>query len=255
MEESPSPFLTDELRQEMGKTAAAAARAVGYVGAGTIEFLVDKNRNFYFLEMNTRLQVEHPVTEEVLGLNLVKEQIYIASGRPLHLRQTDIVQRGHSIVKQVTEPNGLGIRIDSYIYEGYEIPVYYDPMISKLIVRATTREYAVQRMRAALDEYKVTGIKTNISYLNAIMHTPDFVRGGYDTAFLEKNEKIIHRYLREPFPAGADDRLVEDLVLIAAQIDYLVMQQEGGGSSPAAADTGTLNRWREFGNRKGVMGI
>ena len=274
VEESPSPFLTDELRQEMGKTAAAAARAVGYVGAGTIEFLVDKNRNFYFLEMNTRLQVEHPVTEEVLGLDLVKEQIYIASGRPLHLRQTDIVQRGHSIecricaedadngfmpspglVKQVTEPNGLGIRIDSYIYEGYEIPVYYDPMISKLIVRATTREYAVQRMRAALDEYKVTGIKTNISYLNAIMHTPDFVRGGYDTAFLEKNEKIIHRYLREPFPAGADDRLVEDLVLIAAQIDYLVMQQEGGGSSPAAADTGTLNRWREFGKRKGVMGI
>ena len=159
------------------------------------------------------------------------------------------------LVKQVTEPNGLGIRIDSYIYEGYEIPVYYDPMISKLIVRATTREYAVQRMRAALDEYKVTGIKTNISYLNAIMHTPDFVRGGYDTAFLEKNEKIIHRYLREPFPAGADDRLVEDLVLIAAQIDYLVMQQEGGGSSPAATDTGTLNRWREFGKRKGVMGI
>ena len=203
-----SPFLTDELRQEMGKTAAAAARAVGYVGAGTIEFLVDKNRNFYFLEMNTRLQVEHPVTEEVLGLDLVKEQIYIASGRPLHLRQTDIVQRGHSIecricaedadngfmpspglVKQVTEPNGLGIRIDSYIYEGYEIPVYYDPMISKLIVRATTREYAVQRMRAALDEYKVTGIKTNISYLNAIMHTPDSSGAATTRRFSKKTKR------------------------------------------------------------------
>lgn len=159
------------------------------------------------------------------------------------------------LVKQVTEPNGLGIRIDSYIYEGYEIPVYYDPMISNCPSGRLRANTPSSVCAPALDEYKVTGIKTNISYLNAIMHTPDFVRGGYDTAFLEKNEKIIHRYLREPFPAGADDRLVEDLVLIAAQIDYLVMQQEGGGSSPAAADTGTLNRWREFGKRKGVWEI
>ena len=273
VEESPSPFVTDELRAAMGATAVAAARAVGYVGAGTIEFLVDKDRNFYFLEMNTRLQVEHPVTEEVLGLDLVKEQIYVAAGQPLHLRQEDIVQRGHAIecricaedadnnfmpspglIKQVTEPNGLGVRIDGYIYGGYEIPVHYDPMISKLIVKATTREYAIERMRAALDEYKVTGIKTNIAYLNAIMHMPDFVRGCYDTAFLEKNEKSIHRYLQENHPAEADDRLIEDMAVIAAQIDYLVTQEEGGGSLPAAV-SGTLNRWREFGKRKGVLGI
>lgn len=271
VEESPSPFLTPELRQEMGRTAVTAAKAVGYVGAGTIEFLVDKNRNYWFLEMNTRLQVEHPVTEEVLGLDLVKEQIYIASGEPLHLKQTDVIQRGHSIecricaedadnqflpcpglIKQITEPNGLGVRVDSYIYEGYEIPLYYDPMISKLIVRATTRKYAIERMRAALDEYKITGIKTNIPYLNAIMNTPDFVHGTYDTAFLEKNEEAISTYRLGNHPE--DTELIEDMAMIAAQINYLVMQEEGA-TTPAAAPTGTLNRWREFGKRKGVLGM
>lgn len=275
VEESPSPFVTSALREEMGRTAVAAAQAVGYVGAGTIEFLVDKDRNYYFLEMNTRLQVEHPVTEEVLGLDLVKEQIYVASGRPLHLAQSDIVQRGHAIecricaedadrnfmpspgvVRQVAEPNGLGVRLDGYIYAGYEIPVHYDPMIGKLIVKATTREYAIERMRAALDEYKITGVRTNIAYLNAIMNTPDFVEGRYDTAFLEKNDGRIRRYRQQNRPGAAqeEERTAEDMAMIAAQIDYLLTREEGvpaAGASPS----GTLNRWREFGKRKGVLGI
>ena len=162
IEESPSPLMTAELRERMGRDAVAAARAVGYLGAGTVEFLVDRERNYYFLEMNTRLQVEHPITEEVCGVDLVKEQIFVADGRPLRLTQRDIVQRGHAIecricaedasagfmpspgvISQLTEPGGIGVRLDSYIYEKYEIPVHYDPMIGKLIVWATTREFAV----------------------------------------------------------------------------------------------------------------
>lgn len=166
IEESPSPFINETIRQEMGMKAVAAAKAVNYEGAGTIEFLVDKHHQYYFLEMNTRLQVEHPITEEVLGVDLVKEQIRIADGQVMRLSQNDIKQRGHAIecricaedteqnfrpspgiIKQLIEPNGIGVRIDSYAYEGYEIPVYYDPMIGKLIVWATTREYAIERMR------------------------------------------------------------------------------------------------------------
>ena len=143
VEESPSVFITPELRRDMGEKAVAAAKAVNYIGAGTIEFLVDKHRNYYFLEMNTRLQVEHPITEEVVGVDLVKEQIKVADGQVLQLRQEDIQQRGHAIecricaedtemnfmpspgvIKQITEPNGIGVRIDSYVYEGYEIPIY-----------------------------------------------------------------------------------------------------------------------------------
>jgi acetyl-CoA carboxylase biotin carboxylase subunit len=274
VEESPSPFLTPQLRQQMGKTAVAAAKAVNYVGAGTIEFLVDKNYNYYFLEMNTRLQVEHPVTEEVLTIDLVKEQIYVASGMELHLKQEDVSQRGHSIecricaedpdndfmpspglVKQITDTNGLGVRIDSYIYEGFEVPLWYDPMISKLIVKATTREYAIQRMRAALDEYKITGIKTNIPYLNAIINMPDFVKGNYDTGFLEKNNEALRTYLKENQPSKVDETLVEDMILIAAKINYLVSIEENGSSNAGASASGTLNRWREFGKRKGLMGI
>ena len=196
VEETPSPFVTPELRQKMGEAAVAAAKAVHYKGAGTIEFLVDKHRNFYFLEMNTRLQVEHPITEEVVGVDLVKEQLRVANNEPLHFKQEDLKQRGHAIecricaedsennfmpspgvIRQLMEPNGIGVRIDSYVYESYEIPIYYDPMIGKLIVWATTREFAIERMRRVLYEYKITGLKTNIGYLRHIMNVPDFVEG------------------------------------------------------------------------------
>ena len=267
VEESPSPFITPELRKEMGEKAVAAAKAVDYSGAGTIEFLVDKHRNFYFLEMNTRLQVEHPITEEVLGLDLVKEQLRIADNEPLHIRQEDISQRGHAIecricaedtannfmpspgiIRQLTEPNGIGVRIDSYVYEGYEIPVYYDPMIGKLIVWATSREYAIERMRRVLHEYKITGLKTNISYLRRIMDIPDFVHGTYDTSFIGKHgEELQHPVNPE------DEHESENIAMIAAYMDYLMNLEENASGS--SADNRPISRWREFGLQKGVLRI
>ena len=265
VEESPSPFLTPELRKEMGEKAVAAAKAVNYSGAGTIEFLVDKNRNFYFLEMNTRLQVEHPITEEVVGVDLVKEQIRIANDEVLHLRQEELFQRGHAIecricaedtennfmpspgiIKQLTEPNGIGVRIDSYVYEGYEIPIYYDPMIGKLIVWATTRQYAIERMRRVLYEFKITGVKNNISYLRKIMSTPDFVEGHYDTGFIAKNaESLKHK--------NSSKGTAENIAIIAAYIDYLMNLEEN--ASAGLKDNSPISRWRAFGLHKGVLRI
>ena len=265
VEESPSPFIDNALREEMGKAAVAAAKAVGYVGAGTIEFLVDKHKNFYFLEMNTRLQVEHPITEEVIGLDLVKQQIMIADGQPLSLRQEDIKQRGHAIecricaedtdnnfrpapgiIQQLTEPHGPGIRIDSAVYAGYEIPMYYDPMIGKLIVWATTRQYAIERMRRALYEYKVTGLITNIRYLRRIIDVPQFKEGNYDTSFIEKNQERLR-----PRPGFKNDS--EDMAIIASYIDFLMNYEENTDST--TDNSSALNRWRAFGLQKGVLRV
>ena len=265
VEESPSPFLTPELRREMGEKAVAAAKAVNYSGAGTIEFLVDKNRRFYFLEMNTRLQVEHPITEEVVGVDLVKEQIRIANDEVLHLKQEELFQRGHAIecricaedtennfmpspgvIKQLTEPNGIGVRIDSYVYVGYEIPIYYDPMIGKLIVWATTRQYAIERMRRVLYEYKITGVKTNLAYLKRIMHVPDFVKGEYNTLFIEKNARMLVR-------TNTANEELENIAMIAAYMDYLVNLEEN--VSAQLSDGRPISRWREFGLQKGVLRI
>lgn len=265
VEESPSPFLTPELRREMGEKAVAAAKAVNYSGAGTIEFLVDKNRRFYFLEMNTRLQVEHPITEEVVGVDLVKEQIRIANDEVLHLKQEDLFQRGHAIecricaedtennfmpspgvIKQLTEPNGIGVRIDSYVYDGYEIPIYYDPMIGKLIVWATTRQYAIERMRRVLYEYKITGVKTNLAYLKRIMHVPDFVKGECNTLFIEKNARMLVR-------TNTTNEELENIAMIAAYMDYLVNLEEN--VSAQLSDGRPISRWREFGLQKGVLRI
>lgn len=266
VEESPSPFMTPELRREMGEKAVTAAKAVNYTGAGTIEFLVDKDRNFFFLEMNTRLQVEHPVTEEVLGIDLVKEQIKIAEGQTLSLKQEDIKQRGHAIelricaedaemnfmpspgvIKKVLEPNGIGVRIDSYIYEGYEIPMHYDPMISKLIVWAVNRRYAIERLRRVLHEYKITGVTTNINYLSGIIDTPDFVEGKYDTGFIAKNGDCLLKSM------VSGDRKTEDTALIAAYIDYIVHLEENRSGSKS--DNRPASRWRNFGLHKGLLRI
>ncbi len=260
VEESPSPLMTPALRADMGEKAIAAAKAVDYVGAGTIEFLVDDNHNYYFLEMNTRLQVEHPITEEVLGVDLVKEQIKIAMGLPLQYKQSDIVQRGHAIecricaedtennfmpapgvIKQITEPLGIGVRMDTYAYEGYEIPIYYDPMIGKLIVWAVTREYAIERMRRVLAEYKITGVKNNISYLRKIMDTPDFINGKYDTHFIEKNKEALQKA-----PFKSQQTTAENIAIIAAYIDYLLNLED---SSKTLVDNRPISRWREFGKR------
>lgn len=248
IEETPSPLMTPKLRNEMGQAAVEAAKAVNYTGAGTIEFLVDDNLNYYFLEMNTRLQVEHPITERVTGIDLVKQQIKIAEGHPLEIQQEKLFQRGHSIecriyaedpdnnfmpspgkIYKITEPLGLGVRTDGYVYEGYEIPIYYDPMISKLIVWGANRDEAIRRMRRALYEYKITGVKTSIKFLERIMNTPDFISGKYDTHFIEKNQERLM----------AEDKCdnCDDMVLIAAYIDYLAkinkVQENNNGFAPA----------------------
>lgn len=203
LEESPSPLMTPELRDAMQKAAVAAAKACGYCNAGTIEFLVDHERNFYFMEMNTRIQVEHPVTEWVTSIDLVQTQLRIAQGEPLPFTQEDITLRGHAIecrinaenpdcnfrpspgtIQALHLPGGMGVRIDSAIYQGYTIPPYYDSMIAKLIVHAPTRKEAIQKMRWALSEFLVDGVETNIDFQLRLLKTEAFEQGTYDNAFL-----------------------------------------------------------------------
>ncbi len=205
LEESPSPAIAPEIREQMGAAAVAAAQAVNYEGAGTIEFLYDKDGSFYFMEMNTRIQVEHPVTEFVTNVDLVREQILIASGEPLSYSQADIVQHGHAIecrinaedpdknfmpspgkIKDYLTPGGFGVRVDSAVYTGYTVNPFYDSMIAKLIVWAPTREEAIARMRRALSEFKVDGIKTTIAFHERLLMHPEFVSGNVTTRFLEE---------------------------------------------------------------------
>jgi len=211
LEESPSPFVAEdeEFRQKLGAVAVRAAQAVNYVNAGTIEFLVDKNKNFYFLEMNTRLQVEHPVTEMVTGVDIVKEQMRIARGRSLHHRQEDIHQNGWSIECRINAedpynnfipstgrithtllPTGPGVRVDTGVYIGFEISPYYDSLISKLIVWGETRGEAILRMRRALEEYKILGVHSNIPFHQRLMDSHRFMGGQYDTRFVEERFSI-----------------------------------------------------------------
>ena len=203
IEEAPSLILSEEMRKVMGETAVSAARAVNYENAGTIEFLVDKNKDFYFMEMNTRIQVEHPITEMITGVDLVKEQIRVASGLELSIKQAELTIQGHSIecrinaedpdknfrpspglVKNLVLPGGLGVRIDSSIYSGYKIPHCYDSMVAKLIVHGSNREEAIQKMKRSLEEFVVDGIKTNIDYHLRILNNDKFIEGDYDTSFL-----------------------------------------------------------------------
>jgi acetyl-CoA carboxylase biotin carboxylase subunit len=204
IEEAPSTVVTPEIRKAMGDAAARAAAAVGYNSVGTIEFLVDKNNNFYFMEMNTRVQVEHPVTEMVTGVDIVREQIRSAAGLPLRYTQEDIQIRGHAIECRINAedpfkftpcpgkitayhpPGGLGVRVDSFVYDQYSVVPHYDSLIGKLIVHADTREEAIKRMSRALDEYMVEGIKTTIFFHKRIMAHKDFIEGNIDTSFLER---------------------------------------------------------------------
>lgn len=246
----------------MGNHAVAAAKAVNYEGAGTIEFIVDDDLNYYFLEMNTRLQVEHPITERVVGIDLVKEQINIANGEKLKYKQNDLKQNGHSIecriyaedpdkdfmpnpgkIKHITEPFGLGVRIDGYVYEGYEIPIYYDPLISKLIVWAKTREEAIARLKRALYNYKITGVKTTIKFLEKIMDCPDFVSGKYNTHFIEKNRKFL---MAKKKSVGK----FQDIAIITAFIDYITKIEK---LQPEKKSHKLCNNWKDFGRKKGVI--
>ena len=208
IEESPSPALTDKLRRKMGEAAVKAAKAAGYTNGGTIEFLLEKNGSFYFMEMNTRIQVEHPVTEWVTGIDLVKEQIRIASGEKLLFSQEDITLTGHAIECRINAedpaknfrpspgmitdlylPGGKGVRMDTAIYSGYTIPPYYDSMLAKLIVHGKNREEAILKMRSALGEVIIEGVKTNVDYQYEILHHPDFVSGDTDIEFINKLEQ------------------------------------------------------------------
>ncbi|MDR0946194.1 MAG: acetyl-CoA carboxylase biotin carboxylase subunit [Ruminococcus sp.] len=205
LEETPSPIMTAELREKMGNAAVKAAKAAGYTNAGTIEFLVDRDLNYYFMEMNTRIQVEHPITEAVTGVDLVAEQIRIAAGEKLPFSQGDIALRGHSIecrinaedpsknfrpnpgkIESLHIPGGPGVRVDSAVYQGYTIPPYYDSMIAKLIVHAPTREQAIMKMRRSLAEFIVDGVKTNIDFELSLITDPVFLTGDYDIGYLSR---------------------------------------------------------------------
>ena len=206
IEEAPSPINSPELRQAMGECAVKVASAVDYVGAGTVEFLVsDLDRSFYFLEMNTRLQVEHPVTELVTGIDLVREQIRVAAGGPLSFSQDDVQLSGHAIecriyaedpssnfmpspgrIERLRIPQGPGVRDDGGVYEGSEVSIYYDPMISKFAVYGCDRQEAIERMRRALSEYEITGFSTTIPFFREVMEDEEFVAGKLDTGFIER---------------------------------------------------------------------
>ena len=214
IEEAPSTFVSDKLRQRMGKTAVDAARAVQYVNAGTVEFLVDAHQNYYFMEMNTRIQVEHGVTELVTGRDLVKEQIHVAAGEPLSFAQKDVAFSGHALecrvnaedperftpspgmIRHWNVPGGPGVRVDTFAHEGCEISPYYDSMIAKLMTHGRDRAEAIARMKRSLEAMVVEGIKTNIPLHRRILEDPDFVAGRIDTRFME-------RFLPAPRPAAA----------------------------------------------------
>ncbi|CED93719.1 acetyl-CoA carboxylase biotin carboxylase subunit [Romboutsia ilealis] len=198
LEEAPSTFLNKELREKMGKVAIDAAKAVNYKNVGTIEFLVDKDQKFYFMEMNTRIQVEHPITEMITDVDIVKEQLKIASGIKLSLHQEDIKMQGHAIecrinakdagtISELNMPSGLGVRVDSAIYCGYTIPPFYDSMIAKLITYGKDREEAIIKMKRSLGEFAIGGVNTNIDFQYEILEHQDFIDGNYDTSFLNKD--------------------------------------------------------------------
>lgn len=205
LEESPSPIMTEELRERMGNAAVSAAKACGYRNAGTIEFLVDKDKNFYFMEMNTRIQVEHPVTEFVTGIDLVKAQIRIAAGERLWFSQKDVMVTGHAIecrinaedplhgfrpcpgtISSLHSPGGFNVRIDSAVYSGYTIPPYYDSMIAKLIVKGADREEAIAKMRVALAEFIIGGVETNIDFQLRLLRDENFIGGEFDNGYLNR---------------------------------------------------------------------
>jgi len=205
IEEAPGPLMTEELRKQMGEVAVKAARSINYKNAGTIEFLLDKYGKYYFMEMNTRIQVEHPITEMITGVDLVKAQINIASGQVLSYKQEDIKIQGHAIecrinaenpsknfmpcpgeIKSLHIPGGYGVRIDSAVYQGYKIPPSYDSMIGKLIVHGKSREEAICKMRRALGEFIIEGIDTNIDFQFKIINNENFVKGNFDTSFISK---------------------------------------------------------------------
>ncbi len=259
IEESPSMAINAAVREQMGRVAVEAAQAVNYVGAGTIEFLVDARQNFYFLEMNTRIQVEHPVTELVTGVDLVKAQVEIAAGGHLTLQQQDIQQRGWALecriyaedpardffpspgrIEILRTPGGNGIRDDSGVYEGWDVPIYYDPMISKLCAYGRTRDEAIQRMLRALQEYTVEGIVTNIPFHRWALKHPRFLAGDLDTGFIPQEFHGL------PFD---EDHLHQEVILAAAALSAYHKDQALARTLPQGAGRSGMSAWRAGGWR------
>ncbi len=256
VEETPSTCLTPELRQEMGKAAVAAAKAADYVNAGTVEFLVDESNNFYFLEMNTRLQVEHPVTEMTTGIDLVRQQLEIAAGNPLQYTQEQIVPRGHSIecriyaedpekdffpspgkIDFMEEPKGPGIRNDCGVYSGAEVPVEYDPILSKLVVHAESRELAIAKMVKALKEYVILGVRTPTDFLMDLLRSEPFVQGEVFTNFIDQH-----------FSDWSPDDAGNAMAMLAFIADELAPPKAGtvqaAGNDTVATPFQTLGNWK-----------
>jgi acetyl-CoA carboxylase biotin carboxylase subunit len=256
IEESPSPVMTPDLRRAMGEAAVRLAKEAGYANAGTVEFLVDAQRNFYFLEVNTRLQVEHPVTEMVTGLDLVKLQIRVAAGEPLPFSQRDVKLSGHAVecrlyaedpsnqffpspgtILSRRAPSGPGIRFDDGVYEGFTVSTEYDPMLGKLIAWGQDREEAVARLARALEEHSVTGIKTNSSLLLGVLCDPEFLRGEISTRWLD--EKLPH--LLAAMQTQERDVVAEDAAILAALLHSLGAKDAVPANGTAA---GAESRWK-----------
>jgi acetyl-CoA carboxylase biotin carboxylase subunit len=274
IEEAPSAIVDEEMRQRMGAVAVQAALSAGYTNAGTIEFLVDANRNFYFLEMNTRLQVEHPVTELVTGLDLVHLQLRIASGEKLPFTQNDVTLRGHAIecriyaedpdnnffpspgrIARLMRPSGPGVREDTGVYQGWTVPLDYDPMLSKLIVHAPDRGSAIARMRRALDEYFVGGIKTNLPLFRRILEHPDFVTGRIDTGFLD-------RLLAAAAPQTSGTSSLAEIAAVSAAL-FAATASPKNGQNGGPQNSGTkaghhrqaeTSAWKRAAREEGVRG-
>jgi acetyl-CoA carboxylase biotin carboxylase subunit len=264
IEESPSPLMAahPELRQRMGEAACRAARSAGYWNAGTVEFLVDESLDFYFLEMNTRLQVEHPVTELVTGLDLVHWQLRIAAGEPLTLRQEDIQWRGSAIecriyaedpengflpspgtITRLDRPAGPGVRLDSGVYLGWTIPMEYDPLVAKLAVHAETRDLAIARLRGALEEYSVDGVKTTIPFFHQILDDAEFRAGRLHTGF------IAEYFRRREVPAT--DPVVEEMAALAGAL-AASRGTTAAGASNGRPGAGAASAWRTTGHQRGM---
>lgn len=255
VEEAPSSVLTPEIREAMGKAAVGVAKSCNYYGAGTVEFIVDEKLNFYFLEMNTRLQVEHPVTEQITGVDLVKQQIKIAQGEILSIQQEDLKILGHSVEVRVyaedpknnflpdigrlttyTRPQGAGIRVDDGFEEGMDIPIYYDPMIAKLVATGKDRAEAIARMVRAIDEYQITGIETTLPFCKFVLQHPAFVSGKFDTKFVEK-------YFKPEVLEQADD---QDAEKIAALLAVLAIEtSKTKTQANATIQVAGTSKWKE----------
>lgn len=254
VEEAPSSCLTPEIREAMGKCAADVARSCGYYGAGTVEFIVDDKLNFYFLEMNTRLQVEHPVTEMITGVDLVRQMIYIAEGQELQLKQEELEINGHAMeirvyaedptnnflpdvgnLKTYVRPQGNGVRVDDGFEQGMDIPIYYDPMIAKLITHAATRQESIDKMVRAIDEYEISGVQTTLAFCRFVMLHEAFTSGNFDTHFVK------HYFTPEVLKKEADK---DEAEIATALVAYLMGQAKQPTSATTMAPVATKSKWK-----------